>query len=144
MEEKKKQVKTQDNKVTITSQRAAPFYVFVGKRALSNFETIELHALGMAMSTCVSAADLLTRYWSVKQDINDRFGYATLKKTIVEQVEVQGQVGMVKRPKMRIVLTRAANFKDLIAKADAVKKENEAAFNAINPPTNPPANTPAK
>ncbi len=61
MAEKKKEGKTQDNKVTITAQRAAPFYVFVAKRALSNFDTIELHALGMAMSTCVSAADLLMR-----------------------------------------------------------------------------------
>ena len=50
-----------DSKVTITARRAAPFYVFVAKQALTNFETIELHALGLAMSTCVSAADLLMK-----------------------------------------------------------------------------------
>lgn len=32
---------------------------------------------------------------------------------------------------MRLVLTRSANFKQLIAKADAVKEENKAAFDAI-------------
>ena len=57
--EKKKGV--QDSKVTITSRRAAPFYVFVAKQALTHFETIELHALGLAMSSCVSAADLLIK-----------------------------------------------------------------------------------
>lgn len=53
---------TPDKNVTITAQRAAPFYVFVAKQALTNFDTIELHALGLAMSTCVSAADLLIKY----------------------------------------------------------------------------------
>ncbi|MDR3705108.1 MAG: hypothetical protein P4L28_04275 [Paludibacteraceae bacterium] len=52
---------TPDKNVTITAQRAAPFYVFVAKQALTNFDTIELHALGLAMSTCVSAADLLMK-----------------------------------------------------------------------------------
>ena len=58
-QEKKKGVP--DSKVTITARRAAPFYVFVAKQALTNFETIELHALGLAMSSCVSAADLLIK-----------------------------------------------------------------------------------
>ena len=51
-----------DDKVTITSQRAAPFYVFIAKNALNNHDTIELHALGLAMSVCVSAADMLIKY----------------------------------------------------------------------------------
>eukprot|EP00826_Nyctotherus_ovalis_P064958 TRINITY_DN9539_c0_g1_i20.p2 TRINITY_DN9539_c0_g1~~TRINITY_DN9539_c0_g1_i20.p2 ORF type:complete len:117 (-),score=33.88 TRINITY_DN9539_c0_g1_i20:16-366(-) len=90
----KKESKVRDNKVTITSQHPAPFYVLVAKHALADFDTIELHAMGGTMATCVSAADLLIQ-----------FGYAALKNTIIEQVEVKGQVGMVKRPKMRIVLT---------------------------------------
>ena len=52
---------TPDRNVTITAQRAAQFYVFVAKQALNNFDTIELHALGLAMSTCVSAADSLIK-----------------------------------------------------------------------------------
>ncbi|MDR3705107.1 MAG: hypothetical protein P4L28_04270 [Paludibacteraceae bacterium] len=64
----------------------------------------------------------------------DRFGYATLKQTIVEPVEVQGNDQPMKRPKMRIVLSRSANFKQLMDKANAIKKENEAAFNAIYGP----------
>ena len=51
-----------DDKVTITSQRPASFYVFIGKNALAHHPTIELHALGLAMSVCVSAADMLIKY----------------------------------------------------------------------------------
>lgn len=51
-----------DSNVTITAQKAASFYVFVAKQALSNFDTIELHALGLAMTVCVSTADLLVKY----------------------------------------------------------------------------------
>ncbi len=50
------------NKVTITAQRNGTFYVYVAKRALANFEVIELHSLGIAMSACVSAADALIKY----------------------------------------------------------------------------------
>ena len=60
MEGKKKE--KPGNQVTITAQRNAGFYVFVGKQALNNHETIELHALGYAMSVCVSAADSLVKY----------------------------------------------------------------------------------
>ena len=59
MEGKKKE--KPGNKVTITARRNAGFYVFVGKQALNNFETIELHALGSAMTACVSAADSLIK-----------------------------------------------------------------------------------
>ena len=129
----KKEVKTRerDNKVTITSQHTAPFYVLVAKHSLADFETIELHAMGMTMSTCVSAADLLIQQVSSKH----RYGYATLKKTSIEQVEVKGQFEMVKRPKMRIVLARGPDFKKLIEKSEAIKKENEAVYNLINPPS---------
>ena len=60
MAEKKKD-KQLGNKVTITGRRNAGFYVFVAKQALNNFDTIELHALGLAMSVCVSTADSLIK-----------------------------------------------------------------------------------
>ena len=50
------------NKVTITAARNSSYYVFVCKKALLNHDTIELHALGLAMSACVSAADALIKY----------------------------------------------------------------------------------
>ena len=87
--------------------------------------------MGMTMSTCVSAADLLIQQVGSKH----RYGYATLKKTSIEQVEVKGQYEMVKRPKMRIVLDRSPDFKKLIEKSEAIKKENEAVYNLINPPS---------
>ena len=54
---------------------------------------------------------------------------------MVENVEVQGNYETMKRPKMRIILARSGNFKQLMDKANAVKKENEAAFNALYPAT---------
>ena len=56
-----KQKEKPGDRVTITARRNAGFYVYVGKQALGNFETIELHALGFAMSVCVSAADSLVK-----------------------------------------------------------------------------------
>ena len=63
METKKEQKKRgpPDSKVTITSRKNANFYVNVAKNALTNFETIELHALGTAMTVSVAAADMLIK-----------------------------------------------------------------------------------
>lgn len=61
-----------------------------------------------------------------------RFGYATIKKTIVEQVEVHGPNQPSRRPKLRVVLSRAENFKELMEKTMAVRKENEEALKIIN------------
>ena len=38
------------------------FYVFLGKKYLETHETIELHALGNAVSTSVIASENLVRY----------------------------------------------------------------------------------
>lgn len=38
---------------------------------------------------------------------------------------------MTKRPKMRLVLARSKNFKQLMDKANTIKKENENAYTAI-------------
>ena len=40
---------------------------------------------------------------------------------------------MVKRPKMKIILSKSADFKKLMEKAEAVKKANEAVYNLIDP-----------
>ena len=91
------------NTVTITARKGPGYYVFVAKKALENHNEIELHALGLAMSVCISAADQLMK-----------FGYAKLKKTIVETIEGE-RSGL--KPKIRIVLERAADFKKLMDKA---------------------------
>eukprot|EP00831_Metopus_contortus_P040204 TRINITY_DN314_c0_g1_i4.p2 TRINITY_DN314_c0_g1~~TRINITY_DN314_c0_g1_i4.p2 ORF type:complete len:153 (-),score=26.29 TRINITY_DN314_c0_g1_i4:26-484(-) len=114
---------THDNHLTITGRRNPGFYVFVGKKTLANYPTIELHALGTAMSVAVSAADMLIS-----------FGYATLKKTTVENIELVRGEGAVKRTKLVITLAKSANFNSLIAKADAIKKENESKFMEIEGP----------
>ncbi len=38
------------------------FYIFIGKTKLHQYETIEFHALGNAVSTSVIAAENLVRY----------------------------------------------------------------------------------
>ena len=76
-------------------------------------------------------AFLLLIFSSSNSLLHTRFGYATLKKTMIEQVEVKGEMGMVKRPKMRIILSKSSEFEKLMEKAEAIKKENEAVYNLI-------------
>eukprot|EP00831_Metopus_contortus_P043074 TRINITY_DN345_c0_g2_i5.p1 TRINITY_DN345_c0_g2~~TRINITY_DN345_c0_g2_i5.p1 ORF type:complete len:162 (+),score=39.39 TRINITY_DN345_c0_g2_i5:77-562(+) len=109
-----------DKNVTITNKRDSRFFLFISKQALTNFETIELHALGLAMSTCVRTADLLQKY-----------KYATLEKTVLESVEVTGMNGKIKKPKMRLVLTRSPNFKEIMEKNEDIRKENFEAFKEL-------------
>ena len=45
---------------------------------------------------------------------------------------MNGDYQPVKKPKLVIVLNRSAGFKQLMEKAEKVKKENEAAFLAID------------
>ena len=64
--------------------------------------------------------------------LKHRFGYATLQKTIVESIEVRGDYQPIKKPKLVIVLARAPGFKQLMEKTEKIKKDNEAAFLAID------------
>eukprot|EP00829_Urostomides_striatus_P017745 TRINITY_DN621_c0_g1_i1.p1 TRINITY_DN621_c0_g1~~TRINITY_DN621_c0_g1_i1.p1 ORF type:complete len:142 (-),score=62.11 TRINITY_DN621_c0_g1_i1:47-472(-) len=121
MAEKKEATKPGD-KVTISAKRKANFYVNIAKQALSNFEKIELHALGSAIGVCITAAESLAK-----------FGYATMTKINCEAIELEGRRPGMKMPKMIIILTRTAGFKTVNDKANAVKKENETAYGTIFP-----------
>lgn len=50
-----------DNQINISVKKNPNFYVFLGKRYLEIHETIELHALGNAVSTSVIASENLVR-----------------------------------------------------------------------------------
>ena len=52
------------NQINVSNKKNANFYVFLGKKLLQENDTIELHALGNAISTSVIAAENLVRYFS--------------------------------------------------------------------------------
>lgn len=53
--------KPTSNVINISTNRLANFYVFLGKKYLQDFEEIEFHAVGNAISMGVVAAENLTR-----------------------------------------------------------------------------------
>ena len=53
--------KTRSNKIQVSSKKPANFYVFLSKMYLKEHETIEIHALGNAISTAVLASENLVR-----------------------------------------------------------------------------------
>lgn len=49
------------NQINVSNKRNSKFYVYLGKQILKDHPTIELHALGNAVSTSVQAAENLVR-----------------------------------------------------------------------------------
>ena len=49
------------NQINVSVKKNPNFYVFLGKKYLESHETIELHALGNAVSTSVIASENLVR-----------------------------------------------------------------------------------
>ena len=61
--EAKKAQRRDDNTIQVSSRRNANFYVYLAKKIMENHETVELHALGNAVSLGVIAAENLVRYF---------------------------------------------------------------------------------
>ena len=105
----KKLLQPKDNKLQISNQRDFKFYNFLAKIFLKQYETIELHALGEAISLSVRVAENMSR-----------FGYAEITK--IEQLtfhpdekEDQRQhehEGGRRKIKMIINLKRTAEFNE--------------------------------
>ena len=51
--------KPDTNQINVSTKKNPNFYVFLGKKYLQHYDTIELHALGNAVSTSVIAAETL-------------------------------------------------------------------------------------
>ena len=51
----------QSNQINVPVKKNPNFYVFLGKKYFETHETIELHALGNAVSTSVIASENLVR-----------------------------------------------------------------------------------
>ena len=126
------------------------FYVFLGKRYLEIHETIELHALGNAVSTSVIASENLVRYArfyinSTKKNtiiflfsfffvfkliflilnLHYRNNYATFKEIKTKTITVDGNRGESKKAKLFITLQRGPDFFENMRKFSEIKEENE-------------------
>ena len=68
-----------NNHMNVSQMRSPGFYANFGKQFLEKFPTVELHAIGNAMSVAIKAADLLTRYsptTSIDWAIPSRSGFS--------------------------------------------------------------------
>jgi len=92
------------------------FYVFLGKKYLETHETIELHALGNAVSTSVIASENLVRN-----------NYATFQEIRTKTITVQASNnrGDSKKAKLFITLKRSPDFFENMRKFNEIREENE-------------------
>lgn len=111
MESQKAQklIKPNNNIIQISSKRDPGFYVFLSKLFLMDFNDIELHGLGDAITICVKVAEALNRY-----------GYTTIKKiettTLAPDTKEEDQRGprRGKKAKLIVKLNKGDNFANLI------------------------------
>ncbi|XP_042415609.1 uncharacterized protein At2g34160-like [Zingiber officinale] len=82
------------------------FYVNLAKRYMQQYNDVELSALGMAISTVVTIAEILKNN-----------GLAVEKKITTSLVEVtdETRVRPLQKAKIEILLGKTANFDDLMA-----------------------------
>ncbi|PHU15227.1 hypothetical protein BC332_16432 [Capsicum chinense] len=81
------------------------FYVNLSKRYMQQYNEVELSALGMAISTVVSIAEILKNN-----------GLATEKKIMTSTVDVKEDIRgrPVQKAKIEIVLGKTVNFDELM------------------------------
>ena len=115
MSEQQVDVKANLNQINVSTKKNPNFYVFLGKKYLEEHETVEMHALGNAVSISVIAAENLVR--------ND---YATFSEIKTKTINVEGAKGESKKAKLFITLKRSANFFENMEKFNKVREENEA------------------
>merc|ERR1711939_573038 len=102
------------NQINVSVKKNPNFYVFLGKKYFETHETIELHALGNAVSTSVIASENLVRN-----------KYATFKEIRTRTITVQGSRGDSKKAKLFITLQRGPDFYENMKKFSEIKEENE-------------------
>ena len=109
------ETKPNSNQINVSTKKNPNFYVFLGKKYLEEHETVEMHALGNAVSISVIAAENLVR--------NE---YATFSEIKTKTITVEGAKGDSKKAKLFITLKRSANFFENMEKFNKVREENEA------------------
>jgi len=102
------------NQINVSVKKNPNFYVFLGKKYFETHETIELHALGNAVSTSVIASENLVRN-----------NYAVFKEIRTRTITVQGSRGDSKKAKLFITLKRSEDFFENMKKFNDIREENE-------------------
>merc|ERR1712076_115530 len=110
------------NQINVSVKKNPNFYVFLGKKYFETHETIELHALGNAVSTSVIASENLVR--------NE---YATFKEIRTKTITVQASNnrGDSKKAKLFITLKRSPDFFENMRKFNEIREENEKTANKL-------------
>lgn len=110
------------NQINVSVKKNPNFYVFLGKKYLETHETIELHALGNAVSTSVIAAENLVRN-----------NYATFQKIQTKTITVQASNnrGDSKKAKLFITLKRSPEFFENMKRFNEIREENEKKANSL-------------
>ncbi|KAG0489165.1 hypothetical protein HPP92_007976 [Vanilla planifolia] len=98
-----------------TNKKPLYFYVNLAKRYMQNHNEIELSALGMAIGTVVTVAEILKNN-----------GLATEKKILTSTVGTKNEAKgrLVRKAKIEILLSKTENFDDLMAAAKAERSSN--------------------
>ncbi|PON90129.1 Alba DNA/RNA-binding protein [Trema orientale] len=93
------------------------FYVNLAKRYMQQYNEVELSALGMAIATVVTIAEILKNN-----------GLALEKKIMTSTVDIKddSRGRPVQKAKIEILLGKTANFDDLMAAAAEEKEVREA------------------
>eukprot|EP00744_Colponema_vietnamica_P006001 GILI01008740.1.p1 GENE.GILI01008740.1~~GILI01008740.1.p1 ORF type:complete len:150 (+),score=65.13 GILI01008740.1:59-451(+) len=116
------QTQKNGNIINISSSKRPFYYSSLGKRFLTNNETIELHGLGNAIGVAVGTSEILTRQ-----------EFVVLKSVQTTTVDVAKRNGdNIRKPKIVIVLAKSAKFNDLWAaeQAQLAQKQQTAAASA--------------
>ncbi|XP_062089833.1 uncharacterized protein At2g34160-like [Humulus lupulus] len=94
------------------------FYVNLAKRYMQQYNEVELSALGMAIATVVTIAEILKNN-----------GLALEKKIMTSTVDIKddSRGRPVQKAKIEILLGKTANFDELMAAAAEEKEAREAA-----------------
>ncbi|CAO2841290.1 unnamed protein product [Amaranthus hypochondriacus] len=91
------------------------FYVNLAKRYMQQHHEVELSALGMAIATVVSVAEILKNS-----------GHAVEKKIMTSTVDIKddSRGRPVQKAKIEILLEKSENFDKLMAEAAAAEGDN--------------------
>lgn len=109
------------SQINVSVKKNPNFYVFLGKRYLEIHETIELHALGNAVSTSVIASENLVRnkYAEFKS-------IRTMTIPVSSKSQSQNQrAESSKKAKLLITLKRSKDFFENMRRFSEIKEENE-------------------
>ncbi|CAL1388141.1 unnamed protein product [Linum trigynum] len=104
----------QRNRIQVSNtKKPLFFYVNLAKRYMQQFNQVELSALGMAIATVVTVAEILKNN-----------GFAVEKRITTSTIDMREDAAArpIPKPKIEIMLGKSEKFDELIA---AVKEEEE-------------------